>query len=78
MKSVRYDKNIKGIYNSGTSNLSDDLRKMILFFSIEVLISTLWILSPYKSKLVSLSSEKFDISPIRSIILSRSAFRMCE
>ena len=78
MKSDLDDKNIKGIYNSGTSNLSDDLSTMIVFFSIEVVISTLWILSPYKSKLVSLSSEKFDISPIRSIILSSSAFRMFE
>ena len=51
---------------------------MMVFFNIDVLISTLWILSPYKSKLVSLSSEKFDISPIRSIILSRSVLRMYE
>ena len=55
MKSVHDDENIKGIYNSGTSNLSDDLIKMMVFFSIEVLFSTLWILSPYKSKSVSLS-----------------------
>ena len=64
-------------YKSGISNLSDTLRKIIVFFSMEALTSTLRTLSPYKSKLVNLSSEKFDISPISSIILSRSVLRKC-
>ena len=58
-------------YKSGISNLSDTLRKIIVFFSMEALTSTLRTLSPYKSRLVNLSSEKFDISPISSIILPR-------
>ena len=62
-------------YKSGISNLSDTLRKLIVFFSMEALTSTLRTLSPYKSRLVNLSSEKFDISPISSIILSRSVLR---
>ena len=64
-------------YKSGISNLSDTLRKIIVFFSMEALSSTLRTLSPYKSRLVNLSSEKFDISPISSIILSRSVLCKC-
>ena len=40
-------------YKSGISNLK---RKIIVFFSIEALSSTLRTLSPYKSRLVNLSS----------------------
>ena len=42
-------------YNSGISNLSDDLRKTIVFFSIELFTSSLYATSPYKSKLINLS-----------------------
>ena len=38
-------------YKSGISNLSDTLRKIIVFFSMEALTSTLRTLSPYKSRL---------------------------
>ena len=41
------------IYNSGTSNLSDDVRKIIVFFSTEALPYALWTLSPCKSDLAN-------------------------
>ena len=41
-------------YKSGISNLSDTLRKIIVFFSMEALTSTLRTLSPCKSRLVNL------------------------
>ena len=65
-------------YNSGISNLSDDLRKTIVFFSIELFTSSLYATSPYKSKLINLSSDRADVEPIISLILSKSAFRICE
>ena len=69
MKSVR-DEDTKEFYNSGTSNLSDDLRKMTVFFSIKVLISTLWIISPYKSKQDAYVREQSRICGIRNAFTS--------
>ena len=65
-------------HNSGISNLSDDLIKTIVFFSIELFTSSLYATSPYRSKLFNLSSDRADVEPIISLILSKSAFRICE
>ena len=59
------------IYNRVTSNLSDDLRKRRVFFNTKALTSIVCILSPYKSRLVNLTSEKFDICSMRLVILSK-------
>ena len=67
----------KMFYMSGVLNLSDDLRNIIVFLSIEALVSTLYASSPYKSNLINLSSERFAIEPIISVILSVSTFRIC-
>ena len=67
----------KDVYMSGVLNLSDDLRNIIVFLSIEAFVSTLYPSSPYKSNLINLSSERFAIEPIISVILSVSNFRIC-
>ena len=54
---------------SGVLNLSDDLRNIIVFLSIEVFVSTLYPSSPYKSNLINLSSERFAIEPIILVLI---------
>ena len=51
---------------------------MRVFFRMEALTSALWILSSHKRRLVNLSSEKFDMSPIILVIIDKECLSyMC-